>query len=93
MKTIEAGEVKRRAAEMGADLCGIASIERFSDAPAGFHPAEVLMGCKSVIVTAVRFPVSTLSGSSQAAYTFVRNMLVAKMDGITFQLAAELEHL
>jgi epoxyqueuosine reductase len=93
MKTINADEVKHRAAELGADLCGIASIDRFNDAPAGFHSADVIKGCKSVIVTAARFPVSSLSGSSQAAYTFVRNVLVAKMDGITFQLAAELEKL
>lgn len=93
MNNISAAEVKSRAIELGADLCGIASIDRFCDAPDGFHPADVIKGCKSVIATAVRFPVSTLSCSSQAAYTFVRNSLVAKIDAITFQLASDLEKL
>ncbi|MGI6093243.1 MAG: epoxyqueuosine reductase [Negativicutes bacterium] len=93
MKVLSSGEIKSRTKSLGADLCGIAPIERFIDAPSGFHPADVIPGCKSVIVLAVRFPVSTLSASSQAAYTFVRNRLVDKMDSITFQVAAELEYL
>ena len=31
-------EVKEIAYSLGADLCGIASVERFKDAPTGFHP-------------------------------------------------------
>lgn len=27
---------------LGADLCGIASIDRFDDAPEGYHPTDVL---------------------------------------------------
>lgn len=40
---------------------------------------------------AMRFPVSTLLGSSQAAYTFVRNGLTAKMDSLTFELSSALD--
>lgn len=86
-----AQEIKKRAQVLGADLCGIASVDRFFDAPAGFHPADVLQGAKSVIVFAVRFPASTLKSPSQAAYTFVRNRLVDKIDTISFQVALELE--
>lgn len=35
-------EVKQLAYELGADLCGIASIDRFDDAPKGYHPLDVL---------------------------------------------------
>lgn len=93
MKTISSREIKFRTTDLGADLCGIAPIERFTDAPLGFHPTDVISGCKSVIVIAVRFPDSTLSACSQAAYTFVRNRLADKMDSITFQVASELERL
>ena len=93
MTTMCAEEVKKHARELGADLCGIASIDRFADAPVGFHPADIVPACKSVIVTAVRFPLSTLRSSSPAAYTFVRNKLVEKVDTLTFQLAADLENL
>lgn len=44
---------------LGADLCGIASIDRFADAPAGYHPLDVLPTCKSVISFGCRFPVGT----------------------------------
>lgn len=93
MKIISADEIKCRIRELGADLCGIASVERFGDAPSGFHPTDVVKGCKSVIVIATRFPISTLSASSQAAYTFVHNRLVGKIDSITFQISSELENL
>jgi epoxyqueuosine reductase QueG len=38
------------------DKIGIASADRFSDAPAGFHPEDFLPGVRSVIVCAVRLP-------------------------------------
>lgn len=93
MKAISTGEIKDRVKSLGVDLCGIAPVERFKDAPSGFHPTDVLSGCQSVIVIAARFPVSTLYSSSQAAYTFVRNKLVEKVDSISFQVASELEML
>ena len=93
MEAIRADKIKERMIGLGADLCGIAPSERFADAPPGFHPSDVMEGCKSVIVVAVEFPISTLHSSSQAAYTFVRNKLVDKVDTITCQAAAELEKL
>jgi epoxyqueuosine reductase QueG len=93
MNTICADEIKRRASELGMDLCGIASVESFADAPRGFHPTDIVKDCKTVIVMAVRFPVSTLSSPSPATYTFVRNKVMDKVDSITCQLAAELEEL
>lgn len=91
MQKICSEEIKQRAAELGADLCGIAAVERFSDAPQGFHPQNIMPDCKSVIVLALRFPLSTLAALSQAPYTFARNRLMDKVDGITFQLASEWE--
>jgi hypothetical protein len=35
---------------LGADKCGIASIDRFSSAPTGFHPTDIYSKCKSVVV-------------------------------------------
>lgn len=39
---------------LGADLVGIASVDRFAGAPAGHHPSDWLRGCRSVIVLALR---------------------------------------
>ncbi|MDT8902403.1 hypothetical protein [Anaeroselena agilis] len=87
---METMEIKRQAALLGADLCGVAPLERFADAPAGFHPADVAKGCRSVLAVACRFPAAALD-ASPAAYTFVRNKMVDKLDAITFRLAADLD--
>ncbi|NPV92474.1 MAG: epoxyqueuosine reductase [Firmicutes bacterium] len=88
---MDAKLIKERAAALGADLCRIAPVERFGDAPEGFRPTDIVKGCRSVIVLAARFPASTISGSSQAAYTFVRHRMIDKLDSITFRLSSELD--
>ncbi|MBE5780883.1 MAG: epoxyqueuosine reductase [Clostridiales bacterium] len=41
--------VKEIFTTLGADACGIASADAFTDAPHGHHPKDLLPGCKSVI--------------------------------------------
>ena len=84
-------EVKERLFVLGADLCGIASIDRFKDAPEGFHPRDVLPTCKSVITFANRFLASTLFCNTTVPYTIVRNILSDKMDKIAVQFCVDLE--
>lgn len=50
-------KVKEIMFALGADLCGIASIDRFINAPRGYHPLDVLPTCKSVISFGCRLPV------------------------------------
>ncbi len=83
--------VKKIASDLGADLCGIAPIERFSQAPKGFHPCDVLQECKSVVVFANRFLRSTLLASSTIPYTTVRNELSTKMNLMAIKIAEMLE--
>ena len=42
MELIKPQDIKQILFDMGADLCGIASVDRFGQAPAGFHPHDVL---------------------------------------------------
>ena len=53
---MDSREVKRIMFSLGADLCGIANVGRFDDAPEGYHPLDVLPSCKSVVSFACRFP-------------------------------------
>ena len=32
---------------LGADVCGMANIDRFTDAPKGFHPTDIYDECKN----------------------------------------------
>lgn len=91
MENINADEIKYRAKDMGAELCGIASVERFADAPAGFHPTDILKECKSVIVIAVRIPSSMFTSLSKGIYTFSHFRVFDKINAITFQLTENLE--
>lgn len=84
-------EVKEIAYSLGAELCGIASLDRFADAPEGYHPLDVWPACRSVISFACRFPAAAVSCGSDVVYTRVRNSITAKMDAIALDLCMELE--
>lgn len=88
---ITAERVKEMALKMGADLCGIASVDRFDEAPKGYHPRDVLPSCKSVVVLAKKFLRGTLQCNSTIPYTVVRNILSARLDNMAVQICAELE--
>lgn len=90
---MDSEEVKERLYGLGADLCGIAGMDRFDGAPRGFHPKDVLPDCKSVIVFAKRFLAGTLSCSSTVPYTVVRNILSDKMDKIAVRFCMDMENL
>ena len=82
MQKISNKEVKDMMYSLGADLCGVASVERFEGAPQGFHPLDVLPTCKSAISFGVRFPVGALLCDTPVPYTRIRNSLTPKMDAI-----------
>ena len=88
---IIAEEVKSIVKSLGADLCGIASLDRFDDAPKGFHPKDVFPACKSVISFACRFPGACLTSSSPTPYTRIRNSITAKLDAIALDFCIEME--
>lgn len=90
---ITSKEVKERIIALGADLCGIANVERFTAAPEGFHPLDVLPTCKSVIVIGHRFLRGTLACKSSVPYTVVRNILSDKLDRISVQFCDDMEKL
>ncbi|MEM1582935.1 MAG: hypothetical protein QXK89_10590 [Candidatus Bathyarchaeia archaeon] len=67
-------EVKEYALKCGADLVGIASIDRFEGAPLDMHPATIFPEAKSVIVIAIRILRGSLrgieEGTSWDSYNF-----------------------
>lgn len=88
---IDSGVIKEIIISLGADGCGIASVERFNKAPKGFHPTDIYKDCKSVIVFIKRLPAESLFVSNCVPYTFVNNIITAKVDELGFELTLQLE--
>lgn len=84
-------EVKKALFSLDAELCGIASLDRFDGAPSGYHPLDVLPSCKSVISFACRFPSGTLACKTAIPYTRVRNSITSKMDAMALDFCIEME--
>lgn len=90
-KSMESRTVKEMLYSLGADLCGIAGVDRFADAPKGYHPLDIFPECRSVISFACRFPVGALYCRTPVVYTGVRNSITARMDQMALDFCIEME--
>lgn len=74
----------------GADLVGVASVERFSRAPKGHKPSDFLWNAKSVVVVGVRIPFSIVKSIPsyfyEDAYHQVNNELHSLIYKVSFYL-------
>jgi epoxyqueuosine reductase len=61
-------QVKQLAKNFGADLCGIASMDRFDGAPVQFDPRYIFPGAKAMIVLGYRIPRGTLRGIEEGTF-------------------------
>jgi epoxyqueuosine reductase QueG len=84
-------KIKKLAYTLGADLCGIAPVERFHDAPQGFHPKDIYHLCESVIVIAKRIPAETVFARSCVPYTHVNNIIRDQIDHIAISMSLFLQ--
>jgi epoxyqueuosine reductase QueG len=88
-----ANEIKSVALELGADICGVAPVDRFSSAPKGFHPNDIYRNCLSVLVFAKKLPTESLFASSCVPYTYINRVITEEVDGLTLSLSRKLEYL
>jgi epoxyqueuosine reductase len=91
MAMLTAKRVKDYCRVLGADLVGIASINRFVDLPQMSNPASILPGAKSVIVVAKKFLFSASQTASTIPYTIIRNRLSWQLDELSCDLARYLK--
>lgn len=88
-----ASEIKKIARELGADLCGIASVDRFAKSPEGFKPTDLYADAKSVVVFAKRMPAGVLVAKSTIPYSVADAISLHETHRIGFDLAVRLEDL
>ncbi len=86
-------EIKEVAYRNGVDLFGIASVDRFDQAPEGFHPRDIYSKTKTVIAYAIKIPAETLYAENPVPFTHVNTLGMQKMDMISFNISSELDRL
>ena len=82
--------IKEFVLNSGADLCGIAGVERF-EAPKGFGPCDVYEGCRSVVVFAKRLPKGIAYVSPRLIYNHATEVNLRELDRIALETALKIE--
>src|SRR5256714_3948575 len=92
---VDAAAVKRRAKELGADLCGIAAASTLNAFPPDPRwpqtPERISPYCKSVIVIVQRIPVGAFRCKSSIPVQYLDMLVLRRMDRVALALAQELE--
>lgn len=76
---------------LGADVCGVANIDRFGGAPKGFHPTDIYSDCKSVIVFGIALPKGLTKVEPRLIYGHFNYDICKTVDRISLQTAKEIE--
>ncbi len=84
-------EIKNLAHTLGAEKCGIASAERFKNAPDGFHPNDIYDKCRSVIVFLIQMPTDIILASNPVPYSHTAHLLYSKLDNIGLELCKAIQ--
>lgn len=83
--------IKEKAAQFGADVCGIGSIDRFIDAPEGFSPLDTYDKCKSVIAVGIALPKGLYEINPRLIYSHFNANVSVDVDQLTLKLAKAIE--
>jgi epoxyqueuosine reductase QueG len=83
--------IKDLAHSLGADLCGIAPVQRFQGAPKGFHPRDILPQAKAVVVVAKRILEGPFHCVSAIPYTTANDVFLAQVARIVVLLCSAIE--
>lgn len=86
-------QIKEFILSLGADVCGVANIDRFSEAPAGFHPTDIFPDCKSVIVFGIALSKGLTKVEPKLIYGHFNYGTCSRVDWIGFRAAKEIERI
>lgn len=86
-------QVKEVFLDLGAELCGIAHVDSFADAPKGFHPTDIYKDCKSVVVFAKAIPKGTAFVSPRIIYNHFNELGPIELDRMAYTAATRIEQL
>jgi epoxyqueuosine reductase len=85
-------QIKKLMYDLGAEICGIAPVERFNEAPKGFHPNDIWPEAKSVVAFAKQIPSWVIFANSPVPYTSSEDVMLAEILNIGNKAAIALEN-
>jgi epoxyqueuosine reductase len=94
MLMVKADAITGFARKAGADLVGIAPVERFEAAPKGHRPEDILPGARSVVAMAKRIPLPIVKSIPSVYYgRFGYHDLNAHLRELTYNVSVFIEDL
>ncbi len=84
-------DVRKAVTALGADVCGFAHIDRFAKAPKGYHPADIMKECRSVVVLGVALPKGLFEVAPRLVYGHFNDDVCREVDRIAFAAAKWIE--
>ncbi|MCS7139336.1 MAG: hypothetical protein N3F04_01100 [Candidatus Nezhaarchaeota archaeon] len=91
MRYLNSETLKEVTRKFGAHLVGIASAERFSPAPEGHKPSDLLPNARSVIVFGLRIPLSIVKTIPSPFYEAAYDLLNGELRSIAYKIVYYLE--
>ena len=79
---ISSEDIKKFAYSIGAEKCGVANVDRFRDAPNGFHPKDIYKDSQSVFVFLKQMPTEVILATNPIPYTNTAYLLYRELDKI-----------
>ena len=87
-----AAEIKKLTTSFGAEICGIAPVDRFKNAPNGFHPRDIYQKCNSVIVFLIQMPTDIIMASNPVPYSHTAYLIYSKLDTLGLDLSKAIQN-
>jgi epoxyqueuosine reductase len=84
-------EIRKIFKKLGADVCGIAHIDGFGDAPAGYHPRDIYPNCRSVAVFGIAIPRGLCETSPRIIYNRFGAITKIELDRIAYGASLKIE--
>ena len=84
-------QIREYILSLGADVCGIANIDRFSESPAGFNPSDIFPDCRSVIVFGIAHPKGLTKVEPRLIYGHFNSYICPTVDSLAFNAAKAIE--
>jgi epoxyqueuosine reductase len=88
---MNSNDIKQEAFKLGARLCGIASVNRFIDAPIGFGPLDLFPKTQSAIAFAKQIPKGSLDLPTNIPYTVIENISLHETHRIAWEIVLFVE--